>query len=131
MADVPEKSRREKLACGRRPIVTSLLKGRVRITPTARQWALSGKGGLDGLFERVLHAVVRPHGDPVAFIRCTDRPRRRSETELLLEPPADGSGVNSSSKSPYFNSSQITVAALRAKSACVMPGTPVGASAAK
>ena len=47
-----------------RPIVTSLLKGRVTLTPAApRQWTMSGEGTIDGLFERVFPSVVRPHRD--------------------------------------------------------------------
>jgi len=51
-----------------------------------------------------------------------------------LEPPHDQSAVlrlDRDRSRAYFNSSQITVAALRAKSACEMFGTPVGASAAR
>src|SRR5688572_33024960 len=34
---------------------------------------MSGEGRLHGLFERVLQSVVRPHVDPVAFVRCAER----------------------------------------------------------
>ena len=54
-----------------RPIVSSLLKGRVTITPTEarKRWTLSGDGSLVGLFERVVIAegsfpsVWRPQRD--------------------------------------------------------------------
>ena len=39
-----------------RPIVSSLLKGRVTFTPTdvRKRWTLSGEGSLVGLFERAV-----------------------------------------------------------------------------
>ena len=49
-----------------RPIVTSLLNGRVTITPGAerKQWELRGEGTLSGLFSRsVFQSVWRPHRD--------------------------------------------------------------------
>ncbi len=49
-----------------RPIVTTLLNGRVTITPTAtrKEWALTGEGTLTGLFQRsIFQAVWRPHRD--------------------------------------------------------------------
>jgi site-specific DNA recombinase len=49
-----------------RPIVSSLLKGRVTLTPAApRQWTVSGEGSLVGLFDRLtkLQEVWRPHRD--------------------------------------------------------------------
>ena len=39
-----------------RPIVSSLLKGRVTITPSAKnEWTISGEGTLEGLFERTIY----------------------------------------------------------------------------
>jgi site-specific DNA recombinase len=45
-----------------RPIVSSLLVGRVTITPTSRtkEWTLSGEGTLVGLFERAIVPTIYP-----------------------------------------------------------------------
>lgn len=70
--------------------VISLLKGRVTIAPGKPwKWEMRGEGRLDGLFERVLlQAVVRPHGDPVACIRCAGPLERlRHGTLVRTMPP--------------------------------------------
>jgi hypothetical protein len=55
-----------------RPIISSLLVGRVTITPlAAHRWNLRGMGTLAGLFSRkLLPLVVRPHREWMTLGRC-------------------------------------------------------------
>ncbi len=48
-----------------RPIVSELLQGRVKFTPTAakHQWVARGKGSLTGLFAKTFPSVWRPQRD--------------------------------------------------------------------
>jgi hypothetical protein len=48
-----------------RPIVTSLLVGRVTIAPTVkpREWKMRGEGTLAGLFERTFPSGWRPRAE--------------------------------------------------------------------
>jgi hypothetical protein len=54
-----------------RPVITSLLDGRVTVTPTAERgrWELTGTGTIAGLFSaEILQEGWRPHREP--FTRC-------------------------------------------------------------
>jgi hypothetical protein len=56
-----------------RPIVTSLLVGRVTIAPTMkpREWEMRGEGTLAGLFERTFPSGWRPRGDSHGVTRLS------------------------------------------------------------
>jgi hypothetical protein len=59
-----------------RPIVSSLLKGPVTITPTVRpkEWTLRGEGTLTGLFERTIYlSVARPQRGSWLCVGCNIR----------------------------------------------------------